>query len=65
MIDADVLVVATPWLEFSNISVNKIQQLMRGNIIVDPYAVLDGVNLKSSGYIYYSLGSYHQSSDPK
>ena len=65
MIDADVLVVATPWPEFTNISVNKIQQLMRGNIIIDPYAVLDGVNLRSSGFIYYSLGSGNQSSDPK
>jgi len=65
MEDADVLVIATPWPEFSNISVNKIQQLMRGNIIVDPYAVLDGVNLRSSGFIYYSLGSGNQSSDSK
>jgi UDPglucose 6-dehydrogenase len=56
LIQADVLVVATAWPEFRDISVEQLQDQMRGKIVIDPYSLLDGKKLKSVGFHYYCLG---------
>jgi UDPglucose 6-dehydrogenase len=56
LLGADVLVVATAWSEFSNLTVDEIYGAMHGKTVIDPYKVLDGMKLKSLGFSYYSLG---------
>lgn len=54
---SDILVVATAWPEFSNLTIDEISAAMQGRVVIDPYKVLDGVKLKSLGFLYYSLGT--------
>lgn len=53
----DYLAVMTPWEEFKKIKSEDILQLMNGNIIYDPYRILDGSYFREKGFQYYSLGS--------
>ena len=53
---ADVLAVMTPWTEFASIEVGEIKRLMRGRVIVDPFAVLDEAACVSAGFSYHRLG---------
>lgn len=50
--DADVLVIMTPWDEFKQQDVQQLAQIMRGKVIVDPFAVLS----LAKGFEYYTLG---------
>lgn len=54
--DADVLVVMTPWKEFAAVDVVEIKHAMRGRVIVDPFAVLDGARCVAEGFSYRRLG---------
>lgn len=54
--DADVLVVMTPWKEFAAVDIREIKRAMRGRVIVDPFAVLDGARCAAEGFSYRRLG---------
>jgi len=53
---ADVLIVATAWPEFKNISIDQLVNNMSGRVIIDPYRILSEVQLRAKGFEYYSLG---------
>ena len=54
--DADVLAIMTPWPEFKEITADFIAQNMRGQIIIDPYRILDFEQVKFIGLDYFTLG---------
>jgi UDPglucose 6-dehydrogenase len=54
--NADILVIATPWEEFRSLDLNKIKIQMNGNIIIDPYKILNEESLKKLNFKYYSIG---------
>ena len=53
---ADVLVVMTPWKQFSALVPAEIAKRMRGKVVLDPYAVLDGAACRKAGLQYHTLG---------
>ena len=53
---ADVLIVATAWPEFKNISIDQLVNNMSGRVIIDPYRLFPEVQLRAKGFKYYSLG---------
>jgi UDPglucose 6-dehydrogenase len=53
---ADALVIPTPWPEFRSADLNAIRAAMRGNIILDPFRLLDAVQAAALGFDCYSLG---------
>ena len=53
---SNILVIATPWDEFKLLDLKTIKSLMKGNIILDPYRVLDEELSLNLGFIYYSIG---------
>lgn len=55
--NSDVLIVMTPWKEFSEITVNDLLAKMSGRCIIDPYRVLDGDALTDAGFLYVALGA--------
>ncbi len=55
--DATALVVMTPWREFRDIDLRRVRDLMRGNILIDPYGVLDAEACLAAGFRYFKLGS--------
>ena len=56
MQNADILVIATPWQEFKKLGVSIIRDQMKGNIIIDPYKILNEKFLKKINFNYYSIG---------
>lgn len=54
---ADILMVLTPWKEFSTQDLQKAKAEMAGKIIVDPYNILDEATCKKLGFTYYRLGA--------
>jgi UDPglucose 6-dehydrogenase len=56
LVDIDVLVISTAWPEFRSISTPTLIQNMKGRIVIDPYGMLDGAQLKTNGFTYYKLG---------
>ncbi len=54
---ADVVLIMTPWQEFRELSIKKIKDLMNGNIIIDPYRILDTVLLKENHIEHFVLGA--------
>lgn len=53
---ADVLMILTPWPEYGDYSIEDILEAMSGNIIVDPYAVLDRIAVEKTNCRYFTLG---------
>lgn len=53
---ADAMVVMTPWNQFSKLSPTQVATQMRGKLVIDPYAVLDGSACRSAGLFYRTLG---------
>ena len=53
---ADVLLVMTPWPEFHNLTAANLVKSMSGRVVIDPYQVLDGIDLVKNGFIYATLG---------
>jgi UDPglucose 6-dehydrogenase len=53
---ADVLVILTPWSEFRMITPEILEENMNGRVVIDPYGMLNGISLKSKGFIYATLG---------
>lgn len=54
---ADALAVMTPWSEFSTIDPGSIRERMRGDVLIDPFALLDGRACRAAGFSYHKLGS--------
>jgi UDPglucose 6-dehydrogenase len=54
---ADALLVMTPWSSYASIPVKELRKLLRGRVIVDPYAVLDETRCRDLGFEYYRLGN--------
>lgn len=53
---ADALMILTPWPDYRSIAPADIARAMRGKIVLDPYAVLDGRAAVQAGLSYYTLG---------
>lgn len=53
---ADALVIPTPWPEFRSMDLKAICAAMPGNIILDPFGLLDGTQAAALGFDYYRLG---------
>ena len=54
---ADAVVIMTPWDEFRSLTSDVFSQEMRGNVIIDPYRLLDAKSVNANGFRYHSLGS--------
>jgi UDPglucose 6-dehydrogenase len=46
----------TPWSSYSSLPVEEVRKLLRGNVIIDPYAILDEVQYRNLGFEYHRLG---------
>jgi UDPglucose 6-dehydrogenase len=53
---ADALMILTPWPDYKAIAPAAIASAMRGRLVLDPYAVLDGEAARKAGLRYYTLG---------
>ena len=54
---ADALLVMTPWGSYASLPVKELRKLLRGRVIIDPYAVLDEAQCRDLGFEYYRLGN--------
>jgi UDPglucose 6-dehydrogenase len=54
---ADALAVMTPWPEFSTIDPGLIRKKMRGDVLIDPFALLNGAACRAAGFSYHKLGA--------
>jgi UDPglucose 6-dehydrogenase len=54
--NADALVVMTPWQQFTKLLPQQIAAKLRGKIVLDPYAVLDRDACRKTDLIYHTLG---------
>jgi UDPglucose 6-dehydrogenase len=53
---ADVLLLMTPWPEFSCLTAVQLAKSMIGRVVIDPYRMLNGKELVSEGFTYATLG---------
>ena len=54
---ADALVVMTPWPSYASLPVKELRNLLRGRLIIDPYAILDEAQCRHLGFEYHRLGN--------
>lgn len=54
--DADVLIILTPWPEYRELDLGNISTIMKGQLVIDPYAVLNEKDVKAAGLDYFRLG---------
>jgi UDPglucose 6-dehydrogenase len=54
---ADVLMIMTPWTQFSKIDPNRVASSLRGKTIIDAYAVLDATACQNAGLHHITLGA--------
>ena len=54
--ETDGLVVMTPWAEFRGLDPAALLPLMRGRLVIDPYAVLDRAAFEAAGFEYHTMG---------
>jgi UDPglucose 6-dehydrogenase len=54
---ADALVVMTPWPSYAALPVKELRKLLRGRVIIDPYAILDEAQCRDLGFEYHRLGN--------
>lgn len=54
--DADALLLATEWNEFTQLDFRKVHSLMRGDFLLDGRNLWDGEHLKSLGFRYVGIG---------
>lgn len=54
--DADALLLATEWNEFTQLDFRKVHSLMRGDFLLDGRNLWDGEHLKSLGFRYAGIG---------
>lgn len=53
---ADVVIVMTPWRQFAAVDPALIAERMRGDLMIDPYAVFDAGAARAAGLRYLTLG---------
>jgi UDPglucose 6-dehydrogenase len=53
---ADAVVIMTPWSQFGHIDPAQIAEQLRGKLVLDPYAVLNGAACRNAGLRYRTLG---------
>jgi len=53
---ADVLLIMTPWPQFSKLSPSKVAKALKGKIVLDPYKVLNSASCQDVGLRYLTLG---------
>jgi UDPglucose 6-dehydrogenase len=53
---ADAVVIMTPWNQFRQLDSVQIAAHLRGKLVLDPYAVLNGVACRNAGLRYLTLG---------
>lgn len=53
---AHVLIIMTPWEAFKSLTPNDLKKYMSGNIIIDPYHVLNNTGFLKAGFQYFALG---------
>jgi UDPglucose 6-dehydrogenase len=54
---AEVLVLATAWPEFRCIDMEMLLENMTGRVVIDPFGMLDGAEMKANGFDYFRLGT--------
>jgi UDPglucose 6-dehydrogenase len=54
---ADALLVMTPWSAYGSLPLRELRNLLRGRIVIDPYAVLDEAECRILGFDYHRLGN--------
>jgi len=54
--NSDVVVIMTPWDEFSKIAPAELIKRMKGKLLIDPFAVIDGKLAHMAGLEYHTLG---------
>jgi len=54
--DADALMILTPWPQYGCIEPARIAATMRGQVVIDPYTVLDRSAARRAGLVHYTLG---------
>ena len=57
IINADVLLIMTPWSQFRSITAHALSEHMCGRIVIDPYRMLDRGELLAMGFSYITLGA--------
>ena len=55
-LNADVLIIMTPWPEFGSIDFSEIKNSLKGDVIIDPYKAINGLLVEQSGFKYKTLG---------
>ncbi|MBI3666936.1 MAG: GDP-mannose dehydrogenase, partial [Acidobacteria bacterium] len=55
--NADALVIMTPWKQFRNAPLAEVKKAMRGDLLLDPYGLLDRESCCGLGFEYHRLGS--------
>ena len=53
---ANALAIMTPWPQFSRLNPADIAKKLRGNLVLDPYGVLNAEACRSAGLDYHTLG---------
>jgi UDPglucose 6-dehydrogenase len=53
----DALLVMTPWSSYASLPLHELSNLLRGRLIIDPYATLDEAECRGLGFEYHRLGS--------
>jgi UDPglucose 6-dehydrogenase len=53
---ADALMILTPWPDYRRVTPAEIAKALSGNIVLDPYSVLDASTARKAGLAYYTLG---------
>ncbi len=54
--DADILMLVTEWSDFREPDFSRIQEQMRGRLVLDGRNIWDPAKMKSLGFEYYSIG---------
>jgi len=54
--DADVVCIMTPWPEFKSLSPSGLAKRMRGQVLIDPFRVIDVGAARAAGLQYVTLG---------
>jgi UDPglucose 6-dehydrogenase len=54
---ADALAIMTAWPEFATVDPGQLETIMRGRVVIDPWAVLRGADLQQRGFFYARLGA--------
>jgi UDPglucose 6-dehydrogenase len=54
---ANALLVMTPWSSYASLPLRELRNLLRGRVIIDPYATLDEAECRDLGFEYHRLGN--------